>query len=140
MARGLAHFVQVVVLAAGADDFLRRGGALVISLLGAEEDVFELVHSGVDKEQRRVVRREQGRRFDYLVSISGKVVQECGSYFVSGHNGLSPSISIGAIARRAIVHNVEKMKFSDGHRLCQTWPLTGAFALRPDIRKLITVN
>src|SRR5215813_412229 len=88
MARRLAHFVQVVVLAAGADAFLRRRGALVIAPLGAEEDVFELVHPGVGKEQRRVVRRQQRRRFDYLVPVPGEVAKERGSYFVSGHNSV----------------------------------------------------
>src|SRR5215472_5463136 len=121
MARGLAYFVQVVVLAACADALLRRRGALVIALLDAEEDVFELVHPGVGKEQRRVVRRQQRRRFDYLVPVPGEVVQERGSYFISGHNGLPHqyryrSGSIGAPAWRAIVHDVEKMKFSDRHR------------------------
>src|SRR5262245_40563585 len=98
MARGLSHFVQVVVLATGADAFLRGRRALVITLLGAQEDVFELVHSGVGEKQRRVVRRQQWRRFDYLVPVSGKVVKECSSYFVSSHNGLPLNIHRGGRA------------------------------------------
>jgi hypothetical protein len=43
-----------------------------------------------------------------------------------------------------ITHNFEKMKFSGGYRLCQTWLYYGApprrFALRHGIRKLISMN
>jgi hypothetical protein len=53
--------VEVVVLAADAHDLLRRGGARVVALLAAEEDVLELVHPGVGEEQRRVVVRDERR-------------------------------------------------------------------------------
>ena len=55
VAAGEADVFEVVVLAAGADAFLRGGGAGVVALLGAEEDVLELVHAGVGEEQRGVV-------------------------------------------------------------------------------------
>ena len=57
MPRGLADLVEIVVLAAGADAFLRRNGALIVALLVAEEDVLELVHPGVGEQQRRVICR-----------------------------------------------------------------------------------
>ena len=50
-----ADVFEVVVLASGADAFLRGGGAVVVAALVAEEDVFELVHTRVGEEQRRVV-------------------------------------------------------------------------------------
>ena len=59
VAAGEADVFEVVVLAAGADALLRGGGAGVVALLGAEEDVLELVHAGVGEEQRGVVVRDQ---------------------------------------------------------------------------------
>src|SRR5438105_3238914 len=41
MARGVADIVEVVVLAAGPDAFLRGGGALIGALLDTGEDVLE---------------------------------------------------------------------------------------------------
>jgi hypothetical protein len=55
VAAGAADVLEVVVLAAGADAFLRRGGAGVVALLLAKEDVLELVHARVGKQQRGVV-------------------------------------------------------------------------------------
>ncbi len=55
MPRGFADFIEVVVLAAGAQTFLRRTGAHVLALLGAEKDVFELIHARVGKQKRRIV-------------------------------------------------------------------------------------
>ena len=60
MAGGAADLVEIVVLAAGAKAFLRRNGAGIVAFVDAEEHVLELVHAGIDEEQRRVVGREQG--------------------------------------------------------------------------------
>ena len=65
VAGGVADVFQVVVLAACAYAFLRGGGAVVGTLVKAEEHVFKLVHTGVGKQQRRVVvRHERGRADD----------------------------------------------------------------------------
>ena len=65
VAGGVADVFQVVVFAAGADAFLRGGGAVVWAFVEAEEYVFKLVHTGVGKQQRRVVvRHERGRADD----------------------------------------------------------------------------
>ncbi len=56
MAVGEADILQVVMLAAGADALLRRGGAVVVALLEAEKDVLELVHARVGEEQGGIVR------------------------------------------------------------------------------------
>ena len=67
---GVADIVEVVVLAAGAHAFLRRGGAAVGPLLDAGEDVLELHHAGIGEHQRRVVaRHERARRHD-LVAVA----------------------------------------------------------------------
>ncbi len=83
---GVADIVEVVVLAAGADAFLRRHGPVVGPLLLAGEDVLELHHAGVGEEQGRVVaRHERPGRHD-LVAVFGKVVQERGTDLVdAGH-------------------------------------------------------
>ena len=54
VAIGEADIFEVVVLAAGADAFLAGGGAVVVALFEAEEDVLELVHPGIGEEQRGV--------------------------------------------------------------------------------------
>ena len=88
MPRGVADVVQVVVLAAGADAFLRRGGADVGALLLAGEHVLELHHAGVGEHQRGVVARHQRRAFDHLVPVAGEVVEEGGADVVAaGHGG-----------------------------------------------------
>ena len=56
MAIGEADIFKVVVLAARADAFLAAGGAIVIALFEAEENVLELVHSGIGEKQRGIVR------------------------------------------------------------------------------------
>ncbi len=50
MAFGEADIFQVVVLAAGADAFLRGGGAVVVAFFQAEKNVLELVHPGVGEK------------------------------------------------------------------------------------------
>src|SRR6185312_12777257 len=55
VARREADVLEVVMLAAGADAFLRSRGAAVIALLHAKKHVFELVHAGVGEEQRGIV-------------------------------------------------------------------------------------
>ena len=58
MPGGFADLVEIVVLAAGTDAFLRCNGASVIAFLQPKENVFELIHPGVDKQQRRVIGRQ----------------------------------------------------------------------------------
>ena len=76
MAGGVAHIVEVVVLAAGAHAFLRRDGAYVRALLQAGKDVLELHHPGIGEHQGRVVARDQRRRRHDLVPARRKIIQE----------------------------------------------------------------
>ena len=65
VAGGVADVFQVVVFAACAHAFLRGGSAVVGAFVEAEEYVFKLVHTGVGKQQGRVVvRHERGRAND----------------------------------------------------------------------------
>ena len=81
MAIGEADVFEVVVLASGAHAFLRRGGAGVVAVLEAEEDVFELVHAGVGEEQRGVVGRNERGGVDDLVSLLLEEAQKHGTNF-----------------------------------------------------------
>ena len=113
VARGEADIVEVVVLAAGAHAFLRRGGALVVALFDAGEDVLELHHAGIGEHQRRIVARHQrrGGHFgvavlleeaeeggpDVVHALHGKSQQEKGGMRAAGEKG--PSIAaVGAVS------------------------------------------
>ena len=86
--RGIADVVQVVVLAAGADAFLCRGGPHIGAFLLPGEHVLELHHARVDEHQRRVVARHQRRAFHHRVPIASEVVEEGGADVVAaGHGG-----------------------------------------------------
>ena len=83
MAAGKADVFKVVVLAAGADALLRCGGARVVALLGAQKQVLELVHSGVGKQQRRIVGRHQRGGVHAAVPLRLKKAQKQFANFVS---------------------------------------------------------
>ncbi len=76
VARGVADIVEVVVLAAGADAFLRGRRPQVGPLFQAGEDVLELHHAGIGEHQRRVVaRHERARRHDLMI-VAGEEIEE----------------------------------------------------------------
>ncbi|EGO96301.1 hypothetical protein APM_0875 [Acidiphilium sp. PM] len=81
---GVADIVEIVVLAAGADAFLRGGGADIGPVLVAGEDVLERHHAGIDEHQRRVVARHQGCGGHHLVAVAGEEVEEGGADVVAG--------------------------------------------------------
>ena len=74
--RGIADIVEVVVLAAGAHAFLRRGRAHIGPLFQAGEDVLELHHAGIGEHQGRVVARHERRRRHDLVPLARKIAEE----------------------------------------------------------------
>ncbi|EXI70615.1 MAG: hypothetical protein AW07_03945 [Candidatus Accumulibacter sp. SK-11] len=69
VARRVADVLEVVVLAAGADAFLRGRRAQVGAPVEAEEDILELVHAGVGEQQRRIVVRHERTRGNDLVAL-----------------------------------------------------------------------
>ena len=75
MAGGVAHVLEIVVLAAGADALLGGGGAHIVALLGAGEDVLELDHARIREHQRRVVARHQRAGRHHPVVVAGEIVQ-----------------------------------------------------------------
>src|SRR5690606_3754444 len=74
--RGIAHVVEVVVLAAGAHAFLGGNGALVGPRLDAGEDVLERHHPRIGEHQCGVVVGHQRRAFDPLVAVFLEIVQK----------------------------------------------------------------
>ena len=101
MARGVADVIEVVVLAAGADAFLRRGGGDIGAALLAGEDVLELHHAGIGEHQRRVVARHQRAALDDLVALAREVVEEGGADIVAACHGRGgvPSGQVIEVAR-----------------------------------------
>ena len=109
MAVGEADVFEVVVLASGADAFLRGSGAGVVAVLEAEEDVFELVHAGVGEEQRGVVGRDERGGVDDFVALLLKEAQKHGANVgtgrdFTGHKKLGGTVILTfgrAVGRRA---------------------------------------
>ena len=80
--RRVTHVLEIVVLAARPHALLARHGALVVPLLIAEKDAFELHHARVREQERRVVPRNEGRARHHLVPPLGEVIQKKFSQFV----------------------------------------------------------
>src|SRR5439155_13485639 len=86
MPRRLADFVEVVVLAARAQTFLRRAGAYVVAFLDTEKDVLELVHAGVGEQKRRIIRGQKGARAHAGMAVPLEVLEEFLANFVASHD------------------------------------------------------
>src|SRR5712672_3511322 len=84
MALGEADIFEVVMLAAGADAFLRGGGFVVFALFEAEEDVFELVHAGVGEEQGGIAVGNERRAAHAAMAFALEEAQEGLPDFVAG--------------------------------------------------------
>ena len=76
MAGGVAHVLEIVVLAAGAHAALAGGGAHVVALVAAQEAVLELHHAGVGEEQRGVVARHEACGRDHGVAALAEKFEE----------------------------------------------------------------
>lgn len=69
MAGGESDVVEIVMFSTGANTFLATGGAAVIDLTSSGENILELVHPGVDKQDSRVIERDHRRgRHDAMVA------------------------------------------------------------------------
>ena len=80
---GKSDIFKIVVLAAGADAFLRARGARVVALIEAQEDVLELVHAGVGKQQRGIVHRDERRATHDAVAAVAEIFQKSAANFVA---------------------------------------------------------
>ena len=76
VARGVAHVLEIVVLAARTHAALAAGRARVVALVAAEEHVLELHHAGIREQQGRVVAgHERTARHD-LVAVPREIIQK----------------------------------------------------------------
>ena len=87
MARGVADVFQVVVLAAGADALLGRGGAAVGALVEAQEDILELVHARVGEQERGIVMRHHRAGRDDGMALGLEELQVLLADFGGLHHG-----------------------------------------------------
>ena len=115
VARGVADILEVVVLAAGTDAFLRRCGATIGAAFLAREDVFELHHPGIGEHQRRIVARHERRRGDDLVSVLAEIVQEGGTDLVGRRHDRSPRLC--GLMNRSDMHIRPGASASHGRRV-----------------------
>src|SRR5690349_7835899 len=92
--RGFSDFVEVVMLAAGADALLRRCGAHVLALVAPQERIFELIHARVGEQQRGIVRGQKRRGAHGRVAVLLEVFQKNLAYFVTCHCDSSLAIWI----------------------------------------------
>jgi len=98
MALGEADVFEVVVLAAGADSFLRSDSLVVVALFEAEEDVLELVHAGVGKKEGGIAVRNERAAADAAMSLLLKKLEEGLADLVS-----TPKFALGCGLRHSWV-------------------------------------
>lgn len=84
----LAHILQVVVLAAGADALLRVGCAagLVGRVHHAQEVRHKLVHAGVCEQQARALRHQGGGRHDGVLLLFEEIKETLADLRGGHHN------------------------------------------------------
>src|SRR5579863_10326533 len=83
-----ADIFQVVMLAAGPHAFLRTRRARVFALVEAQENVLELIHSGVGEQQSRVVRRHERRTaHDTMAALTEKFQERAADFIAAWQNG-----------------------------------------------------
>jgi hypothetical protein len=72
----VTYVFQIVVLTARTHAALGRSGAGIITLVEPKENVLELVHPGVGKQQSGVIVRNQGAAGNYLMSFTMEKVEK----------------------------------------------------------------
>ncbi len=84
---GIADIVEIVMLAAGPQTLLGRGGAAVGAFLDAGEQVLELHHPGTGEHQRRIVAGDEWPRRDDLVSRLAEEIEKGRAGLVDAGHG-----------------------------------------------------
>ena len=85
----VAHFFQVIVLAAHAEAFLAVGGPGELGRRIAQENILELVHSRVREHQRRVVLDHHGGARNDGVSLGSEELQVLLSNLFCSHHKIN---------------------------------------------------
>ena len=83
----IADIVEIVVLAAGPQALLGRGGTAIGALLDTGEQVLELHHPGAGEHQRRIVAGDKRPRRDDLVSRLAEEVEKGRAGLVDAGHG-----------------------------------------------------
>ena len=94
MAVGKSNIFQVVVFSASADAFLAGGGAFVVALLEAEEDVLELIHARIGEEQRGIVMRYERGAAHHAMAALFKEFQKCFADFAASPVSTSQDVLV----------------------------------------------
>ena len=76
VSRGFTDFIEIIMLAAGSQAFLRRDGPRIVAFFIPEENVFELVHTSVNEQEGRIVRRQERRRMNGLMALLLKIIEK----------------------------------------------------------------
>ena len=82
MPRRIADIVEIVVLAARAHAFLRRGRALEGQRLHAGEDVLELHHASIGEHERGIVAWYKRARRHMFMAVLAEEIDECSADIV----------------------------------------------------------
>ncbi len=83
-----AHLLEVVMLAADAQTFLRVGHTLIFRSFVAKNNILELIHSGVGKHQRGVIfNNHRSRRHDVMPLAFEKAFERLTYFFSCQHIG-----------------------------------------------------
>ena len=94
MAVGESDIFQVVVFSACAHALLAGGGAFVVALLEAEEDVLELVHARVGEKQRGIVVRYERGAAHHAVAALFEEFQKCFADFAASPISASQDVLV----------------------------------------------
>ena len=84
MSGGVTDILQVVVLTPGTYAALRGSRARIVAFFLAQEQILELHHPGIGKQEGRIIGRHQGTGLHDGVSLAGKIIEECLSDFSAG--------------------------------------------------------
>ena len=76
VARRVADVIKVIVLAARAYNFLRRGGARIGALFETRKNILELHHTRIGKHQGGVIARHKRARGDDFMIVLVEIIQE----------------------------------------------------------------
>ncbi len=77
--------IEVIMFAAGPNAFLAARGGVVGALFPPEKNVLELVHARIDKQQRRVLSRNQRGAFDDGVATVREELEESPANLIAVH-------------------------------------------------------
>ncbi len=74
--RSVTHVFQIVMLTTGTHTTLRGRGSHIITFVQPQENILELVHPGIGKQQRRIIVWHQRTTGDDLMSFTMEKVEK----------------------------------------------------------------